>query len=939
MPATPTLASSPAIQHSTSAPASSPLQACPHCEALFDTTEREPLETIACPGCGSPIQIGGEIAGFQLIEVAGRGGMGVVYKAYDPGLDRHIAIKLLRKDHSADRRLIEQLETEATITASITDPNVVRVYATGLDHGRFYLAMELVDKGSLDDLIRLQGRVAEAQALEVGIQIAAGLRAALQHGLIHRDVKPGNILFGDSRTAKIVDFGLATFMHQMEESSGEIWGTPYYIPPEKLDGGVEDFRSDIYSLGASLFHGLAGRPPFDAPNATLVAIKHIKSQAVSLQAFAPWVSNPTAHIINRTLAKNPADRFQSYDDLIHNLQYALDQLQQGGGKPQTRARVVLETEEDRKTWTWVVLGMAAVIIVLLGIFVFARPKSQSTTVTAKATAKPAAVQPTSFTLGKEVNALGSGEPNAADLLQAAVDKPATAADERAWAQFLVGTAHLVAGRAIEAQMAFQKVENFAAKAKDPELSSFLKTVSAQLSNSSQIPPSETRKFATANHEVAAYLLHGLHNWQLGALEDATASLRQFRSSKISGPAAWLGDLKPIATGFVERLVNFQMAVESLKTANNPAGRAQAARTLRKLDSTFAKRAESEIAPFAKEISEFEASLTALPSVGLYRIYNKHSNRVIDVNGRQRNEGAKIHQWSVTGGANQIWELIPVADNTFKLRAAHSGLLLNLPRSSTKPGATMWQWKDDGTSAGIWKLEPQGDGWFFIRSASSNQVLAVDGMNKSDGGSITQWDKPGSADHFWRFERVGSRLDDWNVTDFGGIKGPASTKIEGDTISLAVNNDDIWNESDSCRFIFREADGDFDFVAKLSESDDLTDWTKAGIMVRNSILATSRNILFGFSGRRGVIHQRRREDNAPTTQEKPKEDLKPPGWIKLSRRGSTFTGFYSTDGNSWNEVTREDFSFGKEVVVGLAASSWMTGKTYNARFDNVALTKP
>src|SRR4029434_5108285 len=226
---------------------------------------------------------------------------------------------------------------------------------------------ELVDRGSLDDLIRLQGRIAEAQILDVGIEIAGVLRAAFQHGLIHRVIKPGNILFGDSRTAKIVDFRLAMFANQIEESTGEIWGTPYYVPPEKLDGSIEDLRSDIYSLGATLFHALAGRPPFEAKNASLVALKHLKSQAVSLQSFAPWISNPTAHIINRTLAKNPGERFQSYDDLIHNFQYALEHLHQGGGKTSSRARVVLETDEDRKTWTWVVLGMAAVIMVLIGV--------------------------------------------------------------------------------------------------------------------------------------------------------------------------------------------------------------------------------------------------------------------------------------------------------------------------------------------------------------------------------------------------------------------------------------------------------------------------------------------------------------------------------------------------------------------------------------------
>src|SRR5207248_4534759 len=128
------------------------------------------------------------------------------------------------------------------------------VFSFGQDHGLFDIAMELVDKGSLDDLMNLQGRVAEAQVMEVGVQIADGLNAAHQRGLIHRDVKPGNILFADAHSAKIVDFGLALLMEHEAEARGEVWGTPYYVAPEKLNHEPEDFRSDIYSLGGTLFH-------------------------------------------------------------------------------------------------------------------------------------------------------------------------------------------------------------------------------------------------------------------------------------------------------------------------------------------------------------------------------------------------------------------------------------------------------------------------------------------------------------------------------------------------------------------------------------------------------------------------------------------------------------------------------------------------------------
>ena len=185
-----------------------------------------------------------------------------------------VALKVVRKEFSADAEYLAKFEREARITASVNHPHVVKVYSFGSDHGLFYIAMELVDKGSLDDLMNLQGRVAEIEALTVGIQVAQGLQAAHQKGLIHRDVKPGNILFADAQTAKIVDFGLALLAAHEAEERGEVWGTPYYVAPEKLDHQPEDFRSDMYSLGGTLFHAIAGRPPFEADTASMVALKH-----------------------------------------------------------------------------------------------------------------------------------------------------------------------------------------------------------------------------------------------------------------------------------------------------------------------------------------------------------------------------------------------------------------------------------------------------------------------------------------------------------------------------------------------------------------------------------------------------------------------------------------------------------------------------------------
>jgi serine/threonine protein kinase len=179
--------------------------------------------------------------------------------------------------------------------------------------------MELIDHGSLDDLIEAQGRLPEHQVLDIGIQIARGLRAAQRKGLIHRDVKPANILFVDEQAAKIGDFGLAAFATQDPQSDGVIWGTPPYVAPERLCSQPEDVRSDIYSLGATLFHAVAGKPPIDSSTTSATELRDLKQNPLELRVIAPEVSAPTAGVLQRMIAFDPKQRFPFYDDLLAEL--------------------------------------------------------------------------------------------------------------------------------------------------------------------------------------------------------------------------------------------------------------------------------------------------------------------------------------------------------------------------------------------------------------------------------------------------------------------------------------------------------------------------------------------------------------------------------------------------------------------------------------------
>jgi hypothetical protein len=303
---------------------------CHSCGAVIDLAGQTGFTHVDCRRCGSVSVVPVKFGGFLLLNTVGVGGMGTVYKAVDLSLNRYLALKILRPQLAANPEFIERFTREARAAAAVNHPNVAQVYSFGERDGQYYLAMELLERGSLDDRIVREGKLSEKEVLEVASAVASGLRAAWQRGLLHRDIKPGNILFTQDAVPKIVDFGLARLQSESTEAENaagpgeepQVWGTPYYIAPEKLRGHPDDFRSDMYSLGATLFHALAGRPPFEAETADEVVSKQAEQPAYSLKTYAPTTQDFTAHVIARMLAKNPAERYGSYDELTHELHEA-----------------------------------------------------------------------------------------------------------------------------------------------------------------------------------------------------------------------------------------------------------------------------------------------------------------------------------------------------------------------------------------------------------------------------------------------------------------------------------------------------------------------------------------------------------------------------------------------------------------------------------------
>lgn len=259
---------------------------------------------------------------FVIVKQIGEGGMSRVFEAEDETLGRRVALKILNRQFSRNAERIEQFRREALITANVNHPNVIKLYTVGYDQGYFYIAMELVGGGSLEQRIRQRGTLPEAEVLRIGHEVAEGLRAAQRVGLVHRDVKPANILFTETGTAKVVDFGLALFVERDVDESGEIWATPYYVAPEKVIENREDQRSDIFSLGATMYHALTGKPPHKANTNSIQELRVIKCRRVTLEESGLKFGSRTEHVVNRMMAFKPEDRFADYDEVIEELRFA-----------------------------------------------------------------------------------------------------------------------------------------------------------------------------------------------------------------------------------------------------------------------------------------------------------------------------------------------------------------------------------------------------------------------------------------------------------------------------------------------------------------------------------------------------------------------------------------------------------------------------------------
>ena len=311
---------------------------CPHCGNRVEL-DAETGGTIVCLECkahlavnvsgkrsgrhkrsrkvSAPDLVGQKLGEFEIVDVVGVGGMGAVYKAYQPSLDRTVALKILPHEISSNANSLERFTREARAAAAVNHPNIIEIYSVGEDGGYHYIAMELVEGETLSDMLRHDGPLPVRVALKAMEQTVSALARAHAAGVVHRDIKPSNLLVTPEGAVKVADFGLAKRVESDVDvtQAGTAVGTALYMPPEIARGKPFDARSDLYSLGATFYHLLAGRPPHSGSTTPEVIAKHLEADVDPLADVAPHVPPALAKIIHRLLAKQPSDRYQSAAEL------------------------------------------------------------------------------------------------------------------------------------------------------------------------------------------------------------------------------------------------------------------------------------------------------------------------------------------------------------------------------------------------------------------------------------------------------------------------------------------------------------------------------------------------------------------------------------------------------------------------------------------------
>ena len=270
---------------------------------------------------------------YEIEKLIGEGGMANVYLARDTILDRRVAVKVLRGDLAGDEKFVRRFQREALSASSLSHPNIVEIYDVGEDEGNFYIVMEYIEGKTLKQLIKKRGVLSLSETMDIMLQLLDALASAHDSYIIHRDIKPQNIMIKDSGLVKITDFGIAVALNSTElTQTNSVMGSVHYLPPEQASGKGSTIRSDIYSLGILMFEMLTGKVPFNGDSAVEIALKHMKDPLPSVREINPVVPQSVENIILKAAAKNPKNRYHDVRQMAEDIKTCLDEERQNEEK-------------------------------------------------------------------------------------------------------------------------------------------------------------------------------------------------------------------------------------------------------------------------------------------------------------------------------------------------------------------------------------------------------------------------------------------------------------------------------------------------------------------------------------------------------------------------------------------------------------------------------
>lgn len=343
---------------------------------------------------------------YQIIRTIGEGGMANVYLAHDLILDRNVAVKILRGDLADDEKFVRRFQREAIAASSLSHPNIVEMYDVGEDDGKYYIVMEYVEGRTLKSLIKKRGGLTLPEVIDIMTQLTSAIACAHDSNIIHRDIKPQNVLIKEDGIVKITDFGIAMALNSNElTQTNSVMGSVHYLPPEQANGTGATVKSDIYSLGIVMFELLTGQLPFKGDNAVEIAIKQMKNQIPSVCNINPLIPQSIENIILKACAKNPKNRYKNVVEMYNDIQTCLDEERKNEKRyvyqysetdtledtkelknikelkeEKTELDEIEEKEENKKSnKILIIIGIitsALIIILILALLIF--PKTQKT---------------------------------------------------------------------------------------------------------------------------------------------------------------------------------------------------------------------------------------------------------------------------------------------------------------------------------------------------------------------------------------------------------------------------------------------------------------------------------------------------------------------------------------------------------------------------------